>query len=268
MERSQDTLYENKWNHLLTWHRQKADFRPHYHTYLELLMVEHGSCIVSVDFRDYRMKSGDAVLVFPNRIHAYRNSSDPIENFTFMLPPELFPLYSGVFCSKVPENPMLHGLLSEQKLRSLVLAAREANESDSVYAPAIAAGYISLLLGELLPRFELIDPPSDVPNEARLIAYCSEHFREPLSLSSLEEALNISRFHISHLFSERLNISFPRLLCKLRVENAARLLRSGASVTEAAFASGFGSLRSFNRAFSEERGCTPSEFKKATQKQE
>ena len=248
MERSQDTLYENKWNHLLTWHRQKADFRPHYHTYLELLMVEHGSCIVSVDFRDYRMKSGDAVLVFPNRIHAYRNSSDPIENFTFMLP--------------------LHGLLSEQKLRSLVLAAREANESDSVYAPAIAAGYISLLLGELLPRFELIDPPSDVPNEARLIAYCSEHFREPLSLSSLEEALNISRFHISHLFSERLNISFPRLLCKLRVENAARLLRSGASVTEAAFASGFGSLRSFNRAFSEERGSTPSEFKKATQKQE
>lgn len=258
----ENSLYENKWNRLLTWHRQSVNFPPHYHNYLELLIVEHGHCVVSVDFRDYRMESGDAVLVFPNRIHAYRDSSKPIENYTFMLPPELFPLYSAVFSSKLPELPVLHGAFSEPELHTLMLCAREANESGSPYGTAIAAGYLSLLLGQLLPRFSLTDPPRDTPNEARLIAYCNEHFREPLTLSTLEEALHISRSHISHLFSDRLNISFPRLLRKLRVEEAVRLLRSGASVTDAAFASGFGSLRSFNRAFAEERGSPPSGLRK------
>ncbi|MFT8929091.1 MAG: helix-turn-helix transcriptional regulator [Sporolactobacillus sp.] len=47
----------------------------------------------------------------------------------------------------------------------------------------------------------------------------------------------------------------------LRLEHAARLLKSGMTVTEAAFSSGFDNLNYFSRRFRRDYGITPSAFK-------
>ena len=57
-----------------------------------------------------------------------------------------------------------------------------------------------------------------------------------------------------------MGIGFSDFINTLRVEHACELLEKGRSITDVAFASGFSSIRSFNRLFSRNMGMTPTEF--------
>ena len=262
MNRKQ-TMYEDKWNDLCTWDRIRVDFPPHFHSYLELLIVKSGNCTVNVDFKDYELNDGDAVLVFPNRIHSYRSSGDHlVANLTFMLPPAYFPLFAHHFSSVLPECPVLRGFYLNSQARMHMEEAIKENKSKTTYGAASAAGHLAILLGMILPQFKLVPYTRDTSAEGRIIAYCTEHFKEPITLQTLESELHLSKYYISHLFSTKLNISFSQLIKYLRIDEACKLLKNGTSVTDAAMASGFGSIRSFNRAFAEEKGVTPSKYAK------
>ena len=96
-----------------------------------------------------------------------------------------------------------------------------------------------------------------------ILKYLSMHYREPLRLSDLAHALGVSNSHLSHSFSERLGVNFRTYLNTLRLNRACELLRRAEwSVTDAAYESGFESYRTFNRAFAQKYGCTPSEYRR------
>ena len=60
------------------------------------------------------------------------------------------------------------------------------------------------------------------------------------------------------MFSEAVGINFRRFVNELRLEYARELLTAtDLPVTEIAYKSGFGSIRSFNRAFGEEYHSVP-----------
>ena len=96
-----------------------------------------------------------------------------------------------------------------------------------------------------------------------IVKFCSKNFKHDISLSLLEENLHLSKYYISHLFGDKLGISFTDYINSLRVSESCRMLRkSNESVTEIAYAVGFGTLRTFNRAFMKQIGCSPSEYRK------
>ena len=140
--------------------------------------------------------------------------------------------------------------------------AVKENKSGKPYGPSAAAGCLAIVLASMLPQMELLPASKDISSEGRILDFCSKHFKENITLETLEKELHLSRFHISHLFNDRLHISFSALLRRLRIDEACKLLKGGASVTDAAYSSGFGSLRNFNRAFADEKGITPSEYSK------
>jgi AraC-like DNA-binding protein len=56
---------------------------------------------------------------------------------------------------------------------------------------------------------------------------------------------------------------FPLLRSHVRIKAAELLLvNQDISVTDAAMQSGFSSLTTFNRVFRDQKGCTPSEFRR------
>jgi YesN/AraC family two-component response regulator len=97
-----------------------------------------------------------------------------------------------------------------------------------------------------------------------VIDYCTRHFTNEISLSSLEEELHLSKYYISHLFNNRIHVHFNHYVNSLRIYEAKRLLRhSDKSVAEIGGMVGFNTLRTFNRAFIEQTGVTPSSYRKA-----
>ena len=126
------------------------------------------------------------------------------------------------------------------------------------------------LFGELLEKITLKSVRSDEGRALRsIIKFCSKNFKQEISLSVLSDRLHLSKYYISHLFSDKLGISFTDYVNSLRVSESCVMLRSGAmSITEIAYAVGFGTLRTFNRAFVKQMGISPSEYRRGENKKD
>ena len=105
--------------------------------------------------------------------------------------------------------------------------------------------------------------PDDSHALKAIVNYCARNYTKDLSLSLLESELHISRYYISHLFSDKLQIGFNDYINSLRVSFACNYLKhSDRSVTEISDLVGFGTLRTFNRAFQKQIGRSPSEYRR------
>ena len=96
----------------------------------------------------------------------------------------------------------------------------------------------------------------------KAIAYMELHFREKISLEQLSKLSGYNPTYFSELFRKATGQSYIRRLKELRLRYAAMLLRSGVSVSDACYASGFGSLSNFLAAFKEKYGVPPSTYYK------
>lgn len=86
-----------------------------------------------------------------------------------------------------------------------------------------------------------------------------------LTIQDVAESLNIPRHYLTQVINERLNKNFYQFINEYRVEEVKRLLDNGDykkyTLTTIAFEAGFNSKSSFNSAFKEIAGMTPSEYR-------
>ncbi len=86
-------------------------------------------------------------------------------------------------------------------------------------------------------------------------------FQRPITLRDLGSLVNYAPPHLNRLFRAQFGISIHRYLCNVRLEHAARLLRSGTVlVRDAAADSGIPDQRYFCRAFRRKFGVPPGEY--------
>ena len=108
----------------------------------------------------------------------------------------------------------------------------------------------------------------------RLLLKVSEYMEQKpylendFNLDTLSESLKIPKHILSHLFSHKLNQSFPEFINKFRVEESKILLKDPRydhqTIASVAYDCGFNSLSSFNNAFKRFEKKTPSQFRLET----
>ena len=97
----------------------------------------------------------------------------------------------------------------------------------------------------------------------RVIHLLERDMENPPSLEMLAGEVGCSPFHLSRLVSRETGMSIPATLRRLRIERAVTLLRQGkGNITEVAIQVGYSSLGAFNKAFSDQMGCSPSAYLK------
>ena len=88
------------------------------------------------------------------------------------------------------------------------------------------------------------------------------HFRSPLTLASVATQVGLSSNYFSKTFHQTTGIQFQKYLQTLRLRFAASLLlASDLPVTEICFASGFGDMAHFGRAFRDHYHVSASEYR-------
>jgi AraC family transcriptional regulator len=87
-----------------------------------------------------------------------------------------------------------------------------------------------------------------------------KHYALEHSLGTLARSVGISRFHFARVFGELAGMPPHRYLLRVRLNEGARKLREGASVTEACFSSGFHNLSHFIRIFQRRFGVSPAKY--------
>ena len=95
-----------------------------------------------------------------------------------------------------------------------------------------------------------------------VMRYIRQHIGEPLDRETLANVAGFSVPHFHRVFTARVGESAISYVRRLRLERAARKLRMGAvDITEVALASGYDSHAAFSKAFKQQFGLSPSEFR-------
>lgn len=250
--------------------RHRLGCRPHLHKHIELVCLYEGTTVGVIDSHEYVIEGGDVFIAFPNQVHSFVSKGE--ERYVlFILDPDLLPEYGDQFTMTVPSSPLVKGALRKcPALEMLFCGLTEASDKKNAnaYAETMRKGYLLSILGALFCEMEL-EPPhgADATILKAIVNYCMRNFTSDLSLSVLETELHVSKYYISHLFSERLKIRFNDYINSFRISAACRYLhQNDKSVTEISRLVGFNTLRTFNRAFVKQVGVTPSAYKKRLEK--
>lgn len=234
---------------------------PHIHSHLELIYLKKGSSVATLDNKEYLINEGECFLAFPNQIHFYHDRA-PIEGHMIIFSPDLFPEFKGLFRKKTPTSPILHVVDLPEDVENQLEKILEKRRASGTFDEHVAKGMLLALLGQMFSKMEFEDNPTDQDAIKRILTYCVEHYTEEISLEILAKELYLNKHYISHVFKERMNMNYKDFVNKLRVEHACDMLEKGAQVTESAYASGFSSVRTFNRAFLKYMEMSPKEYKK------
>ena len=244
--------------------KTKLACSPHLHRHIEFAFMTEGCADGYADSSVFRIEKGDFFIAFPNQIHRFV-SYGPEKYMLFIVNPDLIPELSHLMVGASPATNLLKASEQPPHLRQLLEALADADKSGGEHRDVIVRGYLMALFGELLPCLS----PGQVRNAdtqvlRSVIDFCAENYTRPLSLAMLSDELHISKYYISHLFSNKLNIGFNDYINSLRVSAACRQLRSSElSVTEVCESVGFSTLRTFNRAVLKHVGTSPSEYRRS-----
>lgn len=242
----------------------RLKFIPHMQTEVEAVYLLRGWSELIVSGKSYRLQAGDLGVIFPYQIHEFRADSEDLQAILLMATEQqLLGESTGRF-DCLPSSPVLCQAGGEHPAVRALCSALSEFDGRRPYRSQLLQEYLTVFSLELLRSMELTGKcvaHDDTVHQA--LAYCNEHYREPLTLECVADALFVSRSYLSHLFHEKVGFSFRDYVNYMRVQEACRLLMQPENLPMAELASrvGFGSLRSFNRAFRDFKEVSPIHYR-------
>lgn len=239
-------------------------FPAHIHPQIEMIWVKKGSTTISIDGCDYDISQGECVLIFPHNIHSYNGVGDDVQAVLYIVSPGLCGRFESLLLKKVPRTPVIQksDMHADAQYALTALEKCAAGEDESVLE-----AFLQLIIARELPFLHLYtrDKEASSSDVQKALVYISNEYSNPMNLETVAEALSMSRFKLSRIFTNDLGISFTRYVQVLRVERAkAMLLEESMSIVQTAYECGFETLRSFNRVFLNITGKTPREYRQLT----
>ena len=260
-------FYEYKTQLIQVGTGTRMNFPPHLHLCTEILFLKRGAMMVTVGKEQFLLQQHGLVLVFPNQVHAYQTltAEQETEYCMFICQQSLAGELAAVLSERRPKHP----ILSQEQISADALYALRGMEQEARGDgdPIALRSFFQLFLSRVLAVMPLCTPNDGPPADlaARMAAYVSEHFKEPLTLGDLAAHLGVSKGHLSRVFSKTIGISYYAYINSLRVDHAKQLLRSSReNILTVGFDCGFDSQQTFNRVFKSVCGATPREYRRAS----
>lgn len=248
------TAYNIHWN---------VECPAHVHYCMEIILVTQGTLQVTINEQEYAVSQGEGVFVLPFEVHSF-HSCQPnccrIVEFVINSVP--------VFLDRVRKTQPVDRLFPVPQ-ECLVLLDRNlplgSSQQDDMHIQAAVVPLCGVICDHCAFR------DSSVYLEDVFLAaldYLNRCFAQDITLESVADAVGVHPVTLSRLFARNARVGFNTYLNHLRTVNAAHLLEDPlVTSTDAAYRSGFGSLRSFNRVFAKFTGLTPSAFRCLSQRE-
>jgi AraC-like DNA-binding protein len=230
-----------------------------------MLYVLSGTIEVTINDQSKELKQGDLAMVFPNTIHRFDacNSQSPCRILLVICSLNLTGEYFKTITRYYPTNPFI---LCEDLHENVAYALGELDKERYALSDRnVCSALLQLIFARVIPKLPL-EKNKDIQNydlTYKIISYVSEHFQENISLTELALHLNVCKYYLSRVFSKKLHTSFNKYINDIRLNYALTLIQStDFTLTQISNEAGFESQRTFNRAFKEVYGLSPSIYRK------
>ena len=246
------------------YHDGKYNDAPHLHQFSELIWVFAGELEMTVDGDTVTATAGQVILVPPFSVHSFRTpeycriwicvySNDFA--LGFLGNEDLYARWS------TPVHTLSDGLVGYLESIRFIDTCLAFDWTDSCCRVVRAA--IGAVFEEYLRSVTRVEKTGRENALSRTLIYIGMHYREPITLASVCEAIGYTPCYVSHCFDALGGMNFRTLVNTLRIEYSKILLvTTSFKLIDVALESGFSGERSFFRAFSRIVGMTPGEYRR------
>ncbi|MCM1173535.1 MAG: AraC family transcriptional regulator [Blautia sp.] len=267
-----EIYYYNDFQH----DRLRCQVKEHAHDYYEFYFFLEGNVSIRIDGTEYPLKTGNMVLIPPGVSHqaVIRNMDIPYRRFVFWISESFYGRlaevsgdYTYLMKKALADGRYIscYDMIAFHALQAKIFRLIEEIHSERFGRTA----QISLCVQDLLlhlnrSAYEAAHP--HIAEEAQglyehLLQYIETHLDEELSLDGLARQFYVSKYHIAHVFKERLGMSVHRYITKKRLSLCRDAILSCPDISEACLLCGFKDYSSFFRSFKKEFGMSPREYK-------
>lgn len=236
------------------WECDRGDF--HFHSQIELYFIDEGEMDVFVNDRYTRLGAGEMSVALSYAPHGY-STPEYSRSSTLIIPMHMCPEFVAATEHKRVTDPFIRdkGKVTRIKAAITELCRGEINDIER-------EGHIYVILGIVMGALDFAPAASlDGSTASRMLSYVNENYKNGITPASISEHFGYNQSYVSRFFRDSFGIGIKKYLTVLRLKNAVMLLDGGRhSITYCVLDSGFGSVRSFYRAFRDEFGCTPREY--------
>jgi AraC-like DNA-binding protein len=255
-------FYEQRSENVFAGNICDHPFPAHVHDVVEIVCLRTGNMAMTIAGKQYLILPGDIAITFPSIPHSYDEVSQDATGLTLIFTSDTIVEFYHAFRTMQPVQPLLLSQDKAPELDAIIAGLQKVTTQDQ--STPLKLGYLHLFLSYMFSTLPLTqakrNPHSSLAYQ--VLQYVSEHFTEPLTLENTARALGISRIHLSHIFSQQLNINFRQYINILRIDRARQLLQDPSfSISQIAYLCGYGNQRTFHRAFLTQCSMPPNQFR-------
>ncbi len=235
----------------------------HWHENLELLYIVSGGGHVITDNVSVAVRAGQVAVINSNHIHTM--IPEPAMSYYCLIVDKVFLESFGFYVEETVFERLVDSAGASRIFRGII---REIEQKKKFYESQVKADIVSLLV--CLSRDHTAFRPgiSDSTAGRKLAAvkevlrYLQKHYREPVALQDVADAVGFNKYYISHLFKEIVGCSMVHYINYLRCSCAKSLLSSEKyTVSEVAELCGFENLSYFSKTYKKHMSLLPREQK-------
>jgi AraC-like DNA-binding protein len=268
-----NAVYENIWDTRslpCAWFMDYSVFPAHFHSSFEFTYQIKGETHVILDGQPYVLKPGEMLLVSGSIVHA-GTSSPGSDSYVMIIPLPAVPYLQSALSGKVFKRPIMEKCSVTKDavdcMKKVIPYLDMLDRPDS-YSPyktyissALLKGYAYTFFSLLIKEVGLCDLQSSKTSllAQDILNYLQANYLEPITLDTLCNEFGYSRSRFSHIFNNYFGCSLTKYLNILRCLHFNDIFndQSDLDIADAALDCGFGSVRSFYRAYRDLYGHSP-----------
>lgn len=247
----------------------------HSHDFYEVLYCKSNSGIqYLVGTERYRLQRGDIVFVPPGIGHRpilSAQMAEPYEREVLWMSTEFVNGIAPLFAEGAPRWENTHSLLRTAGTRWEVLGdyfhagVKEAEQRAYGWQAALCGNTIRLLvmLERALRDYGSMTLGAEKPELLdEVVNYIEANLAEKLTLADTAKRFWVSESTISQTFRRKMNVSFHHFVTQRRLIAAKRMILEDVPMEEVSERVGFADYSTFYRAFRQEYGISPRQYRK------
>ena len=240
--------------YLLRELNENLNYKRHMHSSFEYIDVISGELRLTVADSDeeYVIDSKKAAMLLPYQVHSYRSVGET-KCVMIIFSADYVKTFYDMIKNYSSDDPVFDYSNEQASLNLL--------GSDDLL---MIKSYLYAVCSEFRKQTKFTEHTNSYTGLLeKTLEYIGEHYAENITLMDIANEYSYSYHYLSSFFNAKIGINFKRFLNEFRIHQACIILKDESlSITEAAYRSGYDSLRSFNREFQRIMNMTPSEYRR------
>ncbi|MGN0537851.1 MAG: AraC family transcriptional regulator [Acutalibacteraceae bacterium] len=253
----------------------------HWHNEMEIVYIESGELLETVDLCEYNATAGDIILIRPCLLHSFKvDSGKQARMKTLIFNLSMLAGNTTDACSIKYFTPFSDGQYSYpcvihktdahyDELLALIKSMVELYEyHPPLYELEIKAKLFSMFAILFRGFFEreaitISITDNTTRNIKTILDYICNNYMNPITIDELANCVNLSKHYFMRFFKKYMGVTCIEYINDYRLNIATNLLlTTNMPITEVATNIGITNLSYFNRIFKKKYGMTPKEYRR------